>query len=225
MNKRLTERLPGFVYPLLLGVALLLPTVAVMAQKPAKPSYAYGAGGDTKVRMGWADPMQEGIIWQYAQKSEGGTYGDWIEMKDVWNRGPDLQSEVTDLTNGTRYVFKIRGVNDSGNGKASKSFLVTPLPAPGVPTVTVASTSAKAVSLSWTVPDDALGAPDGYDVNRCVEEEGNDPCTPVYHDWVARGKTYRDNKVTANTTYRYTVIAYRGVAGSDASIPVTAAAQ
>ena len=224
-NERLTELLPGYVSILLLGIALLLPTSAVMAQKPDKPSYAYGSGGDSKVRLGWADPDEEGITWEYAQKSKGGSYGDWVEMTDVWSRGPDLQYEVTGLTNGALYVFKIRGVNDSGDGKTSNSFLVTPLPASEAPIVTVASTSAKAINLSWTVPGDTHRAPDGYDINRCVEEEGSDPCTPVYHAWVNMGNTYRDTKVTANTTYRYMVVAYRGVAGSDASNPITAVAQ
>lgn len=224
MNERLTGLFPGFIFTLF--VVLLLPTSAVMAQKPAKPSYAYGSGGDSKVRLGWANPNEEGITWEYAQKSDGGSYGDWITMTDVWTRGPDLQSDVTDLANGMQYVFKIRGVNDSGNGKASKSFLVTPLPAPESPTVTVVSTSAKTIKLGWAVPEDEHGKPDGYDINRCVEEDGSDdPCTPVYHAWVKMGKTYRDNKVTANTTYRYTVIAYRGVAGSVSSNPVTAVAQ
>lgn len=222
MIKRLTELFPGLILSLLI---VLLPTSTVMAQKPAKPSYAYGSGGDTKVRLGWANPNEEGITWEYTQKSDGGSYGDWIAMTDVWTKGPDLQSDVTGLTNGSRYVFKIRGINDIGAGKESKSFLVTPLPAPEAPTLTVATTGGKAIRLSWTVPEDTHGKPDGYDINRCVEEEETDPCTPVYHAWVKMGKTYRDNKVTANTVYRYTVVAYRGVAGSDSSNPVTAVAQ
>ena len=76
-------------------------------------------------------------------------------------------------------------------------------------TATAASGS---ISLSWTAPaDDGNGTLGGYNIYRCDESSSSDCSDFPWLAWVAvPGNTeYTDNTVTAGTTYRYAVAAYR----------------
>ena len=89
--------------------------------------------------------------------------------------------------------------------------------APAPSGLSVDSTSATAISLSWTAPTDTgnNGALYGYNVNRC---EGT-TCTPIYEAWVplADGTSYTDTSVTSATTYRYSIVASWETGGLSAS--------
>ena len=72
---------------------------------------------------------------------------------------------MTGLTNGTAYTFRLRAVNDSGNGAASDEVTVTPaLPPPAKPTGFTATAGPGEVVLSWDDPKDTAIA--GWEYNR-----------------------------------------------------------
>ena len=93
--------------------------------------------------------------------------------------------------------------------------------APAPTGLTVTSTSARGISLSWTAPaDDGNGALYGYNVFRC--EEGETACEPQWIAWVDGGANtgYTDDGsadpngtpvgLSAGSTYRYALGASRG---------------
>ena len=123
---------------------------------PSRPSAANfaAAAGSGEVTLTWDNPNNPTITrWQYQQKEGSGNYGDWTGIL------PSVASTssytVTNLANGTRYTFKLRAVNASGNGVESDEASATPIAVPGRPTGFTASAGDGEVRLSWNDPGDA----------------------------------------------------------------------
>ena len=88
---------------------------------PAAPTgltAAAAGGGD--VVLSWTAPASNGLAissYEYQQKAGADAYGPWTSIP---GSGPSTRSyTVTGLTNGTTYAFKVRAVNDAGDGEAS----------------------------------------------------------------------------------------------------------
>ena len=121
----------------------------------------------------------------------------WTEFKSPWSN-------------------RVTALADAGTTPPTEA-----VQAPAPTGLTVTSTSATGISLSWTASaDDGHGALLGYNIYRC--EEGETACEPVWIAWVdgAANTGYTDDGsadpdgtpvgLSAGSTYRYALGASRG---------------
>ena len=93
------------------------PAFPTLPPKPAKPAAAPGAGGGKLTLASSVTGDADLIRWEYKKKEVNGNFDqDWTS---VTTTSGTLSHVVSDLTNGTNYVFKVRAVNASGDGAES----------------------------------------------------------------------------------------------------------
>ncbi len=137
----------------------------IPATFPTAPRNLRAEPGDTQVTLRWTAPLSDGgkVIdeYQYQQKTGNSAYGSWttITGSDDTTTGHD----VTGLTNGTSYSFKVRAKNSVGEGPESNEVTVVPVTGPSAPTSLTATpapdeTPQLAIALSWTAPTDDGGS-------------------------------------------------------------------
>ena len=121
-----------------------------IAAAPEKPTGFTALAGNAQVSLSWANPSDASITkWQYAFRTAG-AYGDWTDIP----AGGALTTGYTvdELANGTTYIFKIRAVNDIGNGPESDEATATPLAAPAEPAGFSVRAEDARVVLGWNNP-------------------------------------------------------------------------
>ena len=127
---------------------------------PAKPTGFTAAAKDASVDLAWTDPSNSTITrWEYQYKTAG-SYGSWTAVPS--SSATTTSYTVSSLTNNTAHTFRIRAVNDSGDGTASDEVSATPLPPPAAPAgfsatpktgkTPIALYTEGQVDLSWTDP-------------------------------------------------------------------------
>ena len=137
----------------------------IPATFPTAPRNLRAEPGDTQVTLQWTAPLSDGgkVIeeYQYQQKTGNSAYGSWttITGSDDTTTGHD----VTGLTNGTSYSFKVRARNSVGEGPESNEVTVIPVTGPTAPTGLTATpapdaTPQLAITLTWTAPTDDGGS-------------------------------------------------------------------
>lgn len=115
-------------------------------------------------------PALTGYVIEYKQRTAGS-----------WTTGPSitgastLTGQVTGLTAGTLYDFRVRGVNPAP-GPNSNVASATPLTVPGTPTVT-ATGGQTTLAVSWTTPTDGGTPITGYVVQ--YRPQGSSPWTAL----------------------------------------------
>ena len=124
---------------------LATPTLAA----PPAPTGVTAAAGDEKVTLGGSVLTGSVDKWQYQYKTDG-SYGSWT---DITNATTTLNNEVTGLTNGTAYTFKVRAVNSQGNGTASSEVSATPASAAAGATNLRATRGNASVTLRASITD------------------------------------------------------------------------
>jgi len=118
------------------------PRVAV----PAAPSNLVATAGDRTVALSWSPASGARTYNVYQGTTPGGESATPVATNRI-----DPNFNVTGLSNGTKYYFVVRGVNDGGVGPASNEASATPAVAvPAAPTNLVAVAGNQKVSLSWT---------------------------------------------------------------------------
>ena len=128
------------------------PTLA--ATIPAAPAGLTATPGDGQVTLTWTNPNNSSITkWQYS-KDNGATWTDICETSIDSGCPSVTTTTVTNLTNGTSYTFKIRAVNQSGNGLQAVA-VARPLAVPAKPTGLTATAGDGQVTLNWTDPGNA----------------------------------------------------------------------
>ncbi len=189
--------------------------------------------GNRRVTLSWTHIDDASVTgYQYQQKVEGGTFGTtWTTIADSdlvesGTGGTTRSYTVTPLTNGTTYIFRVRGTNSTGGGIASEeSSRATPeADRPGVPTNLTATAGDAQVALRWTPPSDNGGEPiTGYDYRYRRQDESTYDDTD--NPWTATGGT--GTTVTVHglmngTTYYFQVRAVNDLGCNPlASPPVT----
>ena len=125
-----------------------------MPTAPGKPTGFSVEPGNRKATLSWNDPGDNTIAgWQFAYKTVG-AYGNWTEMAGSSAR--TVQHVVSMLENNIVHTFKIRAVNDIGDGLESDEVSATPFARiPGKPAGFLALTGDGRVELSWENPDDS----------------------------------------------------------------------
>ena len=124
-----------------------------MAPPPA-PIDVTGTFGNTQVMLKWSLPVNNSgsdiINYIIDYSSDYGT---------IWNTFSDgiisntTSKTITNLLNGTSYIFKISAVNSAGPGSySSNSAPVTPAQSPNAPTTLLTTSGDSLVLLSWTAP-------------------------------------------------------------------------
>ena len=127
---------------------------ATPATVPSAPTNLTATAGNTTVKLDWDDPGagDDGgsAITGYEVSRDNGN--NWVITSST-----DSSFNVTGLTNGTRYTFRVRAVNAIGNSAASASVLATPDGT--APTVTITNqpanhdgTTAFDVSINFSEP-------------------------------------------------------------------------
>ena len=107
---------------------------ATPVAKPTAPANFAAAAGDGEVRLTWDDPNNATITkWQYQQKEGAGSYGAWTNISG--SSATTASHKAPGLANGTRYTFKLRALNASGNGAPSSEASATPSTVPEAPPV------------------------------------------------------------------------------------------
>ena len=187
--------------------------------------------GNGQVALRWNAPQNTGgapiVRYEYRWAESGGEFSDWMRV------APAQRSEtVRELTNGTEYVFEVRGVNALGKGSAETA-MATPVrnthtggggggggggprqTVPDTPTNVVAEATDGAVVLTWEAPEDDDGAPI-TDYEYRIDGKGQ---------WISIGSTDTTHTVTGlvnDTAYVFQVRAVNRVGRSPASDPVEA---
>ncbi len=93
---------------------------------PQAPAELMARPGDGAVRLEWSPPENDGgtpiLRYEYRLKEGLGEFGEWTPIPDS---APDEANAsgyaVSDLLNGTVYVFELRAVNAAGNGRVSEA--------------------------------------------------------------------------------------------------------
>ncbi len=111
--------------------------------KPTKPVAASGGGSGTLTLT--ASVAGSGTLtkWQYKQKEGTGNFdADWT---DITSTATSLNHDITGLTDGTSYQYKVRAVNATGNGADSDASTAV---APADETLTAGSVEATTATLT-----------------------------------------------------------------------------
>ena len=141
------------------GQVFATPTAA-----PARPTGFEAAPGDRQVRLDWNDPDDPTVTgWQYSYRTTG-RYGPWIDIPG--SHAGTTGHTVTGLDNGTPHIFRIRAVNNSGNGVESIEAVATPVPVPAKPTGLTAAPGDGQVVLTWDDPSDPTIASWEYNLRQ-----------------------------------------------------------
>lgn len=188
--------------------ALTLMTARVV---PAAPmSVTAKATGTTNVAVSWkASPTA--IVYRVEYSSDNTS---WQSI--MFTDATATSGTVTGLAPSTKYYFRVYGINESGDSKASTSVTVTmPAVAPnGPPTnITATAQSDKAVVLNW----DAVANATSYIIERSTDQS-----TWTKVSTVTGGKTtYTNSSLKAGTVYYYRISASSTAATTQPSATVS----
>ena len=129
---------------------------ATPAGVPTKPRLGVTAG-DEQVTLSASTGANGSSItkWQYKQATSSDDLPS-ASWQDITSTSETLSHDVENLTNGTRYYFQVRAVNDEGNSEPSDVANAMPVLAiPNAPTGLGATAGDTEVDLSWTLPTNA----------------------------------------------------------------------
>ena len=182
-----------------------LATAPAFLTKPGKPGTPTATAGTGSGKLTLAASVTgDGTLskWQYQQKKEGNNnFGSW---KNISSTSTSLSHVVTGLTDGTDYQFKVRAVNDTGDGAASDaSTAVAPLDE------TLAASNVEAATATLTISN-YTGS---WHYKHTVP--GNGTCSST----AVSGKTADLTGLTGNTNYTFKAYGNSGCSTELAEAP------
>ena len=202
---------------------------------PAKPAGFTATAGPGMVTLAWTNPSDSNIIrYRYRQKAGA---GQWGPFKDVpFSSSSMFSFEVTGLTPGTEYSFRIRAFSRAGVSALSDAMSATPTavtpeptalpietptptPRPAKPTGFTATAGNAQVTLSWTNPNDATIT--GWKYQRKVDNLAWSAWLPI-EGATGSTTTHTFRNLDNGKRYRYKIRAVN--AGGDGAVSDTQSA-
>ena len=201
-----------------------IPEVAATA--PSVPQNFEAQRGNGQVTLVWEASSDSGnrliTSHEYQKRSVPGSWSSWEPIPDSGSSGNHaLRFIVSNLTNGTRYRFKIRAVNEAGlTSSATEPEEVKPAAKPTVPTSLTATLEGTQVVLNWGTPDSDGGIDiTSYEYRQQESGEGWEAWIPVPDSGVV-GNNKNSYTITTNfangTTYNFEVRAVNDAGESEA---------
>ena len=125
---------------------------------PGQPTGLSGTDGNGQAILTWEAPVDNGGrgITTYAVEYSSNGGSTWVEFTHANSTSTSLN--VTGLTNGTSYIFRVAATNSVGTGSFSTSSdAVIPQTLPGQPTGLSGTAGNDQAILSWVAPTDNGG--------------------------------------------------------------------
>ncbi len=160
---------------------LLLPNKVIVSGTP----------GNSMVRLSWTAQIDTTYTVQYSTTS-----GSYTNSFSTTATSP---IDVTGLSNGTTYYFRVIAVNANGSTNADEIY-TTPLASPGSFSLSLSGAVSK-VTLNWGLASDATN----YIVARSGSASGTYVDIASIPATLATSYTYDDNNVSNGTQYYYKV--------------------
>ncbi len=122
---------------------------------PEAPSNLTADPGNEQVDLSWTAPRDGGSpITGYIVEYTSNNGASWSEFADI----TDTYANVTGLTNGQQYHFRVNATNLAGIGPASDVVPATPVTHPGAPENLIATVNGTTIELTWDPPANDGGA-------------------------------------------------------------------
>ncbi len=156
-------------------------TVTAGTDPPAKPTGLTASAGLSQVTLNWTDPFNSSITKYEYSKSDSVSESnlDWTDIPNSAAGKTNASSfpVTTDLTNGTKYYFRIRATNSAGTSAASDA--VDAVPGNAAPTFadgTATSRSAEENSAEDAKVGEPVAAtdPEGDPLTYSLSSSGTD---------------------------------------------------
>lgn len=172
---------------------------------PAAPTGLRAVSGNQSVALSWTPPTFNGgaEITDYVVEYSTNNSSSWTLFVDGVSALP--QTNVTGLTNGTLYAFRVSAVNSAGTGPVSASASSTPvMPGlPGAPRYLSSTVGRERVTLSWWTPSSNGNSPITDYVIEYSTDAGNNWTTHV--DAVSTATAAIVSPLTAGLSYVFRV--------------------
>ena len=146
---------------------------------PGPPTNVSATGANQVVILSWGPPPPNDspvLEYAYRWRAAGGGFG-------TWRTTTDTSDNVTQLTNGTEYVFQVRARNQHGWGEAAEVRATPAERQVAIPTapqeLRVLSEDARRPELRWIAPSNAIYSDSesvlqGYGVAVCTADCGDE---------------------------------------------------
>jgi len=183
--------------------------------KPSAPeNLGATAISSSQINLAWTDASNNETGFAI-ERCVGSGCSNFSELLSV---GPNVTTHGdTGLSAQTRYRYRVRAVNSSGNSKYSNiAEATTSAPPPSPPlaptNLTTAAVSYSEIGLNWS---DNSGNETGFRLERCAGS-GCSNFSEI-HSTVANVSIYSNTGLAAQTVYRYRVLAFNAVGSSSYS--------
>ncbi|MSW98761.1 MAG: hypothetical protein F2519_04800 [Actinobacteria bacterium] len=176
---------------------------------PRAPTSLVATAGNAQVILTWNSVVETSPIQTYYVESSidaGVTY-----IAFGHNATTDTTIAVTGLSNGSSYLFRVRGVSDGGYGTPTVSSAAIPRTTPDAPTFVWGNTTTTVVSLAWQAPSFNGGSAITDYVIRYSSNAGGSWTT--YIDSVTAADTATITGLTNGVNYLFRVAA-KNIAGT-----------
>ncbi len=169
---------------------------------PAAPQLTSVIGGNNKVTLTWASPVNNGGIpilnYTIYRSSTTGAESSYITLGNV------TSYVDTNVTNGQTVYYKISAINGIGKGSNSTEMFATPGTTPSGPVMYSPLSGDDQIFLNWSIPANNGGSPIiNYSIYR-----GTSSNNETFYLSVGNTTTYLDTGLTSALTYYYEVSAY-----------------
>ena len=193
---------------------------------PSQPGTVTGTAGDKLVSLVWTAPVATNgsPVTDYVVEYRKSTDLAWTVFADGVSAA--TSATVTNLVNGTAYVFRVSAKNAVGTSLPSvQSSPVIPVGYSAAPTSVTGTGTRGTVALSWTAPTDTGGLPiTGYVVQYRVNMDGQQWTTatwPVGTSATATSATFSGFKTRYGHLFRVAAVTAKGQgAWSEVSAPI-----